>query len=175
MRKFLRMTLLTLAACLIVATASLAADTCATVETKTMFLEFVDSSGNTTTAVLQVSDRQYLLDPDTGERYVWFTPEQALSIRQSLAGGEFSDEMLYDALLTTKLAVPNVDRTAEIGGLANLGAESRPSFVFLQKELEPECGECLNGQLCNEGGEITCCTEGGNGCSKCRECEDDDE
>lgn len=149
---------LILSLCVFSATSVLIADdACAAGESVTIFLDIGDQFKSGTTFPIEIDPRQYVLDPDTGDRFVRFSSEQAAAMQRALLSSGYGDEEFFEILLSTKMAEPTGDAPPS----------TRAEEI---EELNPRCGECLNGKVCTIGGQQTCCTGGGKGCMKCKVC-----
>lgn len=155
-------------ACMLTASVVFAGDACRTVESPSiMFFDVVDQYGNTSSAVFRdFGELNFLFDASSGNAFIRFTPEQAISIRQFFAEQNLGDEHLFKTLLQTRLGRPDADtQTGE--------RSAKPAPAPKPKKLRPKCNTCLEGHLCNYNNEIACCDIGVQGCTKCTTCLDE--
>ena len=149
----------------------------------------IERDGVTETVVIGglTSAPGYRLDPETGTRFVQFQASDAAKIAAALADAGIGSDRIFGVLLDLELpaasGTPRVQSATQVPPI-DAGNAFRPvapqplpvddGRLSLRpvnpQPLNPECGQCLNGNLCTYGGEDFCCTSGGAACSACKVC-----
>ena len=156
----------------------------------TLFVS-VERYGVTETVVVSGLMRApgYRLDPGSGTRFVAFAAPDAARIATALADAGVSADQIFSFLVDSTLPVrgtaqASVDSPLPVGDEGDSLRLVDPQLLPVDRDpvrlnpvnpepLDPNCSECLNGNLCNYGGELRCCSSGGSGCMVCGVCPPD--
>lgn len=106
----------------------------------------------------------HVLDPLTGDRIIRFSVKDAGAIRETLLRAGFDTVSVMKVLFDLR----DSSATGAVAPSGNLTIKMETGRK--QIILDPPCGGCLNGGVCNINNQWNCCNYGGGGCSSCRVC-----